>query len=170
MPSKKYSSRYRKLKAIYSRSLGKDISDTSWYRVVSEMRISLKFDLFDPNAPLILRKIALLKRTHRNFRISGNTFQECWQLFQEYYYSKKCFTCAEFLLDLGQKLDLTQVSRTTKYNWFQDAGVPYKSNKTYPTKDLAIVAFLAVKSIASAKLKRTEKAAIVINSYAITTN
>ncbi len=76
-------------------------------------------------------------------------------------------SCAEFLEELGRKIDLSQVSRTSRYNWFTNAGIPYRANKKYSTSDLALVAFQAAKCIKSREMKRVEKATQTINAIAI---
>ncbi|MCC5654403.1 hypothetical protein LC609_32405 [Nostoc sp. XA013] len=65
---------------------------------------------------------------------------------------------AEFMADLAQRLDLSQVSRTSRYNWFTNAGIPYRHEKKYSTADLALVAFQAAKCLNSREMKRLDKA------------
>jgi hypothetical protein len=79
-------------------------------------------------------------------------------LFKHYYDQKTQLTCAEFLADLAERLDLSQVSRTSRYNWFVNAGIPYRHEKKYSTSDLALVAFQAAKCLKSREMKRVEKA------------
>ncbi|MBN3946402.1 MAG: hypothetical protein HWQ38_07885 [Nostoc sp. NMS7] len=163
MASKAYCQRFRRLKNLYCQHYGKVISDISWYRLTSQLRQFLDFDVSNKNAEVVIKTIADLKRTHRNFRINSETFSECWQLFQHYYKQDNWLTCAEFLEDLSQQIDLTKVSRTSRYNWFANAGIPYKANKRYKTSDLALVAFQAIKCIKSRELKLVDKAVITLN-------
>ncbi|MBW4558744.1 MAG: hypothetical protein KME59_23005 [Trichormus sp. ATA11-4-KO1] len=167
MVSKKYSQKYRQLKTKYENICKKQISDISWYRLISQLRNYLDFDIESPKSSKIIHHIATLKRTHRNFRINSENFAESWQLFQHYYQQKTELTCAEFLAELAQKLDLNQVSKTSIYNWFTNAGIPYKAEKKYKSSDLALVAFQAAKCLNSRELKRVENAVITIDSLAV---
>ena len=167
MASKKYSQKYRQLKRNYENICNKQISDISWYRLISQLRNYFDFDIESPNANKIIHHIATLKRTNRNFRVNSENFAECWQLFQHYYQQKTSLTCAEFLAELAQKLDLTQVSKTSRYNWFINAGIPYKAEKKYKASDLALVAFQAAKCIKSREFKRVENALITIDSLVV---
>lgn len=76
-------------------------------------------------------------------------------------------SCAEFLEELGTKIDLSKVSRTSRYNWFTNAGIPYRANKEYSTSDFALVAFQAARCIKSREMRRVEKATQTINAIAI---
>ncbi|MDZ8227886.1 MAG: hypothetical protein RMY00_33660 [Nostoc sp. ChiVER01] len=134
------------------------MSDIFWYRLTAQLKEYLKFSVENSNAELIVKSIANLKKSHRNFRINNESFSECWTLFQHYYQQNKHLTCAEFLADLAQRLDLSQVSRTSRYNWFTNAGIPYRHEKKYPTSDLALVAFQAAKCLNSREMKRLDKA------------
>ena len=167
MTTKKYSQKYRQLKRNYENICKKQISDTSWHRLVSQLKNYFDLDIESPKASKIIHHIATLKRTHRNFRVNSENFAECWQLFQHYYQQKTQLTCAEFLADLMQKVDLSQVSKTSRYNWFINAGIPYKAEKKYKASDLALVAFQAAKCIKSRELKRVENAVITINSLPV---
>jgi hypothetical protein len=164
MASKQYCQKFRRLKQIYCNVYGQPISDLTWYRLTAQLRQSLAFDVNSANAEVIIKTIASLKRSHRNFRVNSEDFAECWALFQHYYQQKTWLTCAEFLADLAQRIDLSQVSRTSRYNWFVNAGIPYKAEKKYQTSDLALVAFQAAKCIKSRELKRVENAVKNINS------
>lgn len=163
MASRDYCQKYRRLKRVYCATYGKDISDLTWYRLTSQLRQFLDFDVTSSNAEVIVKTIASIKRSHRNFRISSDSFADCWAIFQHYYQMKSWLTCAEFLADLANKIDLAQVSRTSRYNWFTNAGIPYKADKRYQTSDLALVAFQAAKCLKSRELKRVEKAVQTIN-------
>lgn len=164
MASKQYCQKFRQLKQIYCNVYGQPISDLTWYRLTAQLRQSLAFDVTSANAEVIIKTIASLKRSHRNFRVNSEDFAECWALFQHYYQQKTWLTCAEFLADLAPRIDLSQVSRTSRYNWFVNAGIPYKAEKKYQTSDLALVAFQAAKCIKSRELKRVENAVKNINS------
>jgi quinolinate synthase len=164
MASKHYCQKYRRLKRVFEDTYQNQISDISWYRLTAQLKRFMDFKVTDSNAEAIVRNIACMKRSHRNFRVNSENFAECWQLFQHYYQQKTWLTCAEFLADLAQKLDLNQVSRTSRYNWFVNAGIPYKAEKKYQTSDFALVAFQAAKCLKSRELKRVENAVITINS------
>ncbi|MCC5612281.1 hypothetical protein LC612_37570 [Nostoc sp. CHAB 5834] len=118
MANKRYCQMYRELKHSYERTYQKPISDISWYRLISQLRQFLDFSVESANASLIIKSIANLKRTHRNFRISSEGFNESWEIFQHYYQQQSSLTCAEFLSEISQIVDLSQVSKTSIYNWF----------------------------------------------------
>ena len=158
MATKAYCRKYRNLKRVFEATYQKPVSDIFWYRLTAQLKEYLKFSVENSNAELIVRSIANLKKSHRNFRINNDSFSECWDLFQHYYQQKRHLSCAEFLADLAQKLDLSQVSRTSRYNWFVNAGIPYRHEKKYSTTDLALVAFQATKCLKSREMKRLEKA------------
>ena len=167
MASKSYCQKYRRLKQVYCITYGKPISDITWYRLIAQLKRFLDFSVTNTNAEVIVKTIASMKRSHRNFRICSDNFSECWALFQDYYQMNTWLSCAEFLEELGKKIDLSQVSRTSRYNWFTNAGIPYRANKEYSTYDLALVAFQAAKCIKSREMKRVEKATQTINAIAI---
>jgi hypothetical protein len=167
MASKDYCERYRRLKTLYENTYQKEIADISWYRLVAQLKKFMSFSVESKNAALVVKTIANMKRSHRNFRISSEGFSECWEIFQHYYQQKSFITCAEFLSDLSQKLDLNKVSKTSIYNWFVNAGIPYRHEKKYSTDDLALVAFQAAKCLKSRELKRVEKAIKTIDALAI---
>jgi len=158
MASKAYCQKYRNLKSIYIRAYGKEISDISWYRLTSQLKQLLDFSVDKSNAELIIRSIANLKRAHRNFRIDSLHFRECWDIFQHYYQQNKWMTCAEFLADLAKIIDLSLVSRTSRYNWFVNAHIPYRASQKYFTSNLALVAFQAMKCVKSKEMKKIEEA------------
>ncbi|WP_414756346.1 hypothetical protein [Anabaena sp. CCY 9910] len=163
MATKEYCRKYRHLKRVFESTYQKPVSDIFWYRLTAQLKQYLNFSVERRDAELIVRSIANLKKSHRNFRVNSDNFSECWQLFQHYYKQKKHITCAEFLADLAQQLDLSQVSRTSRYNWFTKAGIPYRHEKTYSTSDFALVAFQAVKCLKSRELKRVDNAIKTIN-------
>ena len=43
------------------------------------------------------------------------------------------------------QVDLKDVPRSTKYYWFNKAGISYQNHHMYESKDLALVAFIACK-------------------------
>lgn len=167
MASKKYCTKHRGLKELYERTYQKKIADVSWYRLVSQLKDFMNFSVEADNAALTVRTIANLKRTHRNFRISSESFSECWDLFQHYYQQKKHLTCAEFLASLSTKIDLSPVSKTSVYNWFTNAGIPYRHEKKYSTTDLALVAFQAAKCLKTREMKRVNKAIQTIDALVV---
>jgi hypothetical protein len=167
MATRSYCQKYRKLKSIYEDTYQKSISDISWYRLVAQLKQFMNFSIDSPNAAVVVKTIANMKRSHRNFRISSDNFGKCWEIFQHYYQQKKQVTCAEFLADLSQRLDLDLVSKTSIYNWFTKAGMPYRHEKKYSTSDLALVAFQAAKCLKSREMKQVEKAVTTINVLAM---
>ncbi|WP_414553404.1 hypothetical protein [Anabaena sp. CCY 0017] len=164
MASKQYCQRFRRLKQIYCNVYGQTISDLTWYRLTAQLRQFLNFDVASPSAEMVIKTIASMKRSHRNFRVNSEDFAECWALFQHYYQQNSWLTCAEFLAELATKLNLSQVSRTSRYNWFVNAGIPYKAAKKYQTSELALVAFQAAKCIKSREVKAINNATLIINS------
>jgi hypothetical protein len=166
MASKSYCQKHRRLKQVYCTTYGKPISDITWYRLTAQLKQFLNFSVTNANAEVIVKTIASMKRSHRNFRIGSENFSECWAIFNDYYKMNTWLSCAEFLEELGRKIDLSQVSRTSRYNWFTNAGIPYRANKKYSTSDLALVAFQATKCIKSREMKRLEKATQTINAIA----
>ncbi len=158
MATKSYCRRYRILKQTFESTYQKPVSDIFWYRLIAQLKQFFGFSVESKNAELIVRTIANLKKSHRNFRVNSESFSECWKLFKHYYDQKTQLTCAEFLADLAERLDLSQVSRTSRYNWFVNAGIPYRHEKKYSTSDLALVAFQAAKCLKSREMKRVEKA------------
>ncbi|MBD0263124.1 MAG: hypothetical protein ICV78_10475 [Tolypothrix sp. Co-bin9] len=167
MATKAYCTKYRNLKRVFESTYQKPVSDIFWYRLTAQLKEYLKFSVENSNAELIVRSIANLKKSHRNFRINNDSFSECWALFQYYYQQKTHITCAEFLADLTQRLDLSEISRTSRYNWFTNAGIPYRHEKKYSTSDLALVAFQAAKCLKSREMKRVDKAIQTIDALVI---
>lgn len=167
MASKAYSQKYRQLKQVFEQVYQKPVSDIFWYRLISQLKRYLNFSIDNPNAEIIIKQIALIKKSYRNFRINSAIFSECWKLFQYYYRQNTEISCADFLADLAKKIDISQVSRTTRYDWFSKAKTPYKAAKKYSSKNLALVAFYAAKSIKSKEWEQVQKSTIEVNTIVI---
>ncbi|GAX45527.1 hypothetical protein NIES4075_65480 [Tolypothrix sp. NIES-4075] len=147
MATKRYTTKYRKLKQVYERIIGKDISDITWYRTVSILKQHFKLEVESPNALLIVEAFADLKRKYA-FSFKAADFEERWSLFKDFYEAKDTeYTCKQFLDLLANrlKIDLKEVPRSTRYYWFERAGVQYQADEYRPSKNLALVAFVAAK-------------------------
>ncbi|KYC40708.1 hypothetical protein WA1_24005 [Scytonema hofmannii PCC 7110] len=166
MTTKNYQKEYRRLKEIYEKILGCKISDITWYRVVSQLKKHFSFEILGKNSETLVKLFANLKKSTRNFRISDNTFNDSWDIFQYYYKQERSITCAEFLEDLSKRLDL-KVSKKTIYKWFTKAECPYKADKYYAVKDLALVAFQASKCIQLKQLQKVKSATVEVNAIVL---
>ncbi|MBW4635455.1 MAG: hypothetical protein KME30_27260 [Iphinoe sp. HA4291-MV1] len=161
MATKEYTTKYRKLKQVYERITGKEISDITWYRTVSTLKRHFKLDVSSPSALLIVEAFADLKRKYAAFSFRTSDFEERWALFKDFYESKETrYTCKEFLDLLAVRLgiDLKDVPRSTRYYWFERAGVPYQAEELRHSKDLALVAFVAAKWAINRRVKPMKSA------------
>lgn len=147
MASKQYCLKYRKLKRIYEREIGKEISDITWRRVLGTLRQHFDFKVESPNAENLVKLIAGYKRRYGIFSGRGEGFNERWKAFKYFYEMNKQLSGEGFLTSLAKhlKVDLNEVPRSTKYYWFSKANLSYKSTKLYESKDLGLVAFIACK-------------------------
>lgn len=147
MPSKSYCLKYRKLKRIYEREIGKEVADITWRRVLSTLRQQLDFKVEASNAEIIVKRIGDFKRRYGTFSGRSEGFDERWKAFKHFYDMDKQFSGRGFLNALTNYLqvDLKDVPRSTKYYWFNKAGISYQNHHMYESKDLALVAFIASK-------------------------
>lgn len=86
-----------------------------------------------------------LKRRFGTFSGKSENFNERWKAFKHFYGMDKEFSGRGFLNTLANYLQikLKDVPRSTKYYWFNKAGISYQVNQMYKSKDLALVAFIA---------------------------
>jgi hypothetical protein len=164
MATMMYIAKFRNLKRIYCEAYGTNISDVTWYRISSQIRKYLFADFNSISAEGIVKTVGGLKKLHRNFNISSDVFGEAMGLFSHYKKMDKTMTCAEFLFDLAEKIDVTKVSRTTRYVWFESSGIPFKFDTAYHTDQFALVAFRAAKSIHNKHGHTAIKCAEIMNS------
>ncbi|MBD2303233.1 hypothetical protein H6G80_29965 [Nostoc sp. FACHB-87] len=147
MTTKIYSVKYRQLKQIYERNIGKQISDITWYRVVAflKQRFSLKVE--SANAQEIVETFAGLRRRYGALTPASKGFNERWQVFKHFYELDASYNGESFLVVLADylKINLDDVPRSTRYYWFSQAGLSFNALNTYHSKDLALVAFVAAK-------------------------
>ena len=147
MSSKQYCAKYRKLKRIYEREIKKEVADVTWRRVVSTLKQHFDFNVESEDAEKLVLLIAGYKIRYGTFsgRIEG--FNERWKAFRHFYEMDKQLSGKSFLLALAKhlKVDFEHVPRSTKYYWFNKAGLSYKKGELYETKDLGLVAFIACK-------------------------
>jgi hypothetical protein len=144
--TKEYLSKYRQLKEAYERIIGKSIADVTWYRVVGNLKRYFSFEVEAPEALLIVESFADLKRRYGAFSFSSPDFNERWVTFKHFYNGENIqYTCKQFLTLLAEhlKIDLEDVPRSTRYYWFDRAGVKYQAEEYRHNKDLALVAFVA---------------------------
>ena len=145
MASKNYLRKYRKLRSLYEQTLGKKISDITWYRLVSSMKRHLGFVVENPSSEAIVKSVAQFKSRYKRFSFTSEDFQECWEVFNKYRNSNQTFTCDSFLYDLAKTLEITEIPRSTKYHWFSRCGLSYSANRKFSNDDFALVALGAAK-------------------------
>ncbi|MEA5507479.1 hypothetical protein VB735_31180 [Halotia wernerae UHCC 0503] len=147
MATKVYSSKYRHLKQIYERKMGKEISDITWYRVVAFLKQRFSFNVESANAQKIVETFAGLKQRYSALTPASKGFNERWQVFKHFYELDASYNGKSFLVALADylKINLDDVPRSTRYYWFEKAGLSFKAENTYQCKDLALVAFVAAK-------------------------
>jgi hypothetical protein len=145
--TKAYSIKYRKLKRVYELGLGREVSDTTWARVVSTLKQCFDFKVESKDSQIYVETIANLKRRYGTFSIRSEGFFERWKAFKYFYSMDKDFSGRGFLNSLSNYLDIDikDVPRSTKYYWFNKAGISYKTDQIYKSKDLSLVAFIACK-------------------------
>lgn len=147
MTTKIYSVKYRQLKQIYERNIGKQISDITWYRVVAFLKQRFSLNVESANAQEIVETFAGLRRRYGALTPSSKGFNERWQVFKHFYELDASYNGKSFLVALADylKINLDDVPRSTRYYWFSQAGLSFNALNTYHSKDLALVAFVAAK-------------------------
>jgi hypothetical protein len=144
--TKRYVAKYRFLKQTYERITVKSISDITWYRLVASLKQYFSLSIESANAQSIVETYAQLKRKCPAFSFRTSDFSERWQAFKHFYDSQFVqYTGQQFLVALADylKINLDAVPRSTRYYWFSQASLSYKAEKSYQSKDLALVAFVA---------------------------
>ncbi len=147
MATKEYIAKYRQLKLLYERELDKQIADITWYRVVATLKQHFSFEVQAVDAQKIVSAFAGLKRRYGSFTGRGEGFNERWQTFRHFYELDTHYDGRQFLEILADylKINLDDVPRSTRYYWFEKAGLSFKAENIYHSKDLALVAFVAAK-------------------------
>ena len=145
MASNNYLRKYSKLRSLYEQTLGKKISDITWYRLVASMKRHLGFAVENPSSDAIVKSVAQFKSRYKRFSFTSEDFQECWEVFNKYRNSNQTFTCDSFLHDLTKTLEIKEMPRSTKYHWFSRCGLSYSANKKFNNDDFALVALGAAK-------------------------
>jgi hypothetical protein len=144
--SKRYLAKYRLLKGTYEGITGKGISDITWYRVVASLKQYFSLSIESIHAQSIVETYAGMKRKCPAFSFRTSDFSERWQAFKHFYDAQFVqYTGQQFLAALADylKINLDDVPRSTRYYWFSQADLSYKAEKSYQSKDLALVAFIA---------------------------
>lgn len=149
MSSRLYQDRCRFLRKTYTDETGYQISDVTWYRLIASAKKYLGLEVYREESTLIIKTLGQIKKHYRNLRLGDQPFRQSWEIFQEYRKMDCQMKCSDFVISLEKRLNLESVSRTTRYNWFASSGVPYRASKEYSTKDLALVALRASKSVYS---------------------
>ncbi|QIR41878.1 hypothetical protein HCG51_34935 (plasmid) [Tolypothrix sp. PCC 7910] len=147
MATKQYIAKYHQLKQVYSRELGKEIADITWYRVVATLKQHFNFNVMSSDAQKIVETFAGFKRRYGSFTGRGEGFSERWQAFKHFYEVDTFYHGEEFLKLLAEhlKINLEDVPRSTPYYWFERAELSFRAENVYHSKDLALVAFVAAK-------------------------
>ena len=135
------------LKRIYESEIGKEVSDITWRRVTSILKREFDFKVEGSNAASLVVMIGEFRRKCGTFNLKSEDHKERWEAFKHFHEMNKEFSGKGFLNALANylKIELKDVPRSTKYYWFNKAGISYQSNQMYGNKDLALVAFIACK-------------------------
>ncbi|HYW18395.1 MAG TPA: hypothetical protein VE956_03610 [Nodularia sp. (in: cyanobacteria)] len=169
MATKEYIAKYRQLKQIYERELNKQIADITWYRVVATLKQHFSFEVQAVDAQKIVEGFAGLKRRYGSFTGRGEGFTERWQAFRHFYELDAHYSGRQFLEILANylKINLDDVPRSTRYYWFEKAGLSFKAENTYHCKDLALVAFVAAKWAINRRTQPMKSATIEVLTLAL---
>ena len=159
MATKEYIAKYRQLKQIYERELNKQIADITWYRVVATLKQHFSFEVQAVDAQKIVE----------GFSGRGEGFCERWHAFRHFYEIDTQYQGGEFLKLLAEhlKINLDDVPRSTRYYWFEKAGLSFKALNTYHSKDLALVAFVAAKWAINRRVQPMKSATISVLTLAL---
>nr|WP_322720932.1 hypothetical protein [Nostoc sp. ChiQUE02]MDZ8234021.1 hypothetical protein [Nostoc sp. ChiQUE02] len=169
MATKEYIAKYRQLKQIYERELNKQIADITWYRVVATLKQHFSFEVQAVDAQKIVEGFAGLKRRYGSFTGRGEGFTERWQAFRHFYEIDAQYQGGEFLKLLADylKINLDDVPRSTRYYWFEKAGLSFSAENIYHCKDLALVAFIAAKWAINKRSQPMKSATIEVLTLAL---
>ncbi|MGF1673128.1 MAG: hypothetical protein ACFCUV_05485 [Rivularia sp. (in: cyanobacteria)] len=92
MVNNNYLRKYSQLRSLYEQTLGKKISDITWYRLVASMKRHLGFAVENPSSDVIVKSVAQFKSRYKRFSFTNEDFQECWEVFHKYRNSNQTFT------------------------------------------------------------------------------
>lgn len=170
MATKRYLAKYRLLKETYEGITGKGISDITWYRVVASLKQYFSLEIESIQAKSIVETYAGMKRKCPAFSFRTSDFSERWQAFKHFYDAEEVqYTGQQFLVALADylKINLDDVPRSTRYYWFSQANLSYKSLQSYQSKDLALVAFIATQWAINKRSQPMKSATIEVLTLAI---
>lgn len=170
MATKKYVAKYRFLKEAYERIIGKGISDITWYRVVASLKQYFSLEIESIQAQSIVETYAGMKRKCPAFSFRTSNFSSRWQAFKHFYDAEEVqYTGQQFLIALADylKINLDDVPRSTRYYWFSQANLSYKSLQSYQSKDLALVAFIATQWAINKRSQPMKSATIEVLTLAL---
>ncbi|MHC5862256.1 hypothetical protein [Nostoc sp.] len=170
MATKKYVAKYRLLKETYEGITGKGISDITWYRTVASLKQYFSLSIESEKAISIVETYAGMKRKCPAFSFRTSDFSERWQAFKHFYDAEEVqYTGQQFLVALADylKINLDDVPRSTRYYWFSQANLSYKSLQSYQSKDLALVAFIATQWAINKRSQPIKSATIEVLTLAL---
>ncbi len=170
MATKRYLAKYRLLKETYEGITVKGISDITWYRTVASLKQYFSLEIESEKAKSIVEMYAQLKRKCPAFSFRTSDFSERWQAFKHFYDAEEVqYTGQQFLAALADylKINLDDVPRSTRYYWFSQASLSYKSDKSYQSKDLALVAFIATQWAINKRSQPMKSATIEVLTLAL---
>ncbi|MBW4456490.1 hypothetical protein [uncultured Nostoc sp.] len=169
MTTKVYSAKYRHLKQIYQREMGKEISDITWYRVVAFLKQRFSLDVESASAQKIVETFAGIRRRYGALTPASKGFNERWQVFKHFYELDASYNGKSFLVALADylKINLDDVPRSTRYYWFEKAGLSFSAENIYHCKDLALVAFIAAKWAINKRSQTMKSATIEVLTLAL---
>ncbi len=170
MATKRYLAKYRLLKETYEGITVKGISDITWYRTVASLKQYFSLEIESEKAKSIVEMYAQLKRKCPAFSFRTSDFNSRWQAFKHFYDAQLVqYTGQQFLVALADylKINLDNVPRSTRYYWFSQASLSYKSDKSYQSKDLALVAFIATQWAINKRSQPMKSATIEVLTLAL---
>ena len=96
-------------------------------------------------------------------------FNERWQVFKHFYELDASYNGKSFLVALADylKINLDDVPRSTRYYWFEKAGLSFSAENIYHSKDLALVAFVAAKWAINRRVQPMKSATIEVLTLAL---
>lgn len=143
--TKFYKTRYRWLKSYFESKLGRKISDQYWYKICSQIKKeNPTLSIYSKDFTLKIDSIFEFRKVFPRFRVESFRSPLIQEVYTYFLKLKNPLTTDEFFNELEKFLDISQVTKKTKYEWFTRVGISVKDGKHEPQK-LALVSVHAAK-------------------------
>lgn len=127
-------------KDYYEKHLGQEISDSTWYRVLRNIKSIHPKGEYDKND---LELYAKLRKEYKNLCLNSEDFAILWQKITDFKHGET----VEYRGDSFKKYLLRSIPYrlplATFYSWFQKCNLSFKKDRVYKTKQLMPIICMA---------------------------